>query len=222
MVLATAFFIRMQNRLFLITASHVLTGCKRNGKDPASPNEFYVPIYTNLKDFEGMIKIDAKPIKDTFICNGFGQQSDIGIVEVKSHLSSKINSVEQFLAPPFEETTDIEIFGFAGKEQSVVDSNAVSPLSHLTIKSSTYFFHYLINPTSAYEREVYYVSAKGITIDSRLDGFSGSPVFIQDSASLGWRIVGLMSGYSHINDEWHLNFVKIEAITDKIKQLLKQ
>ena len=60
----TAFFIKRNNSIFLITAKHVLTGCEKGVKPKEMPD--YMNIY--LPERDTILGIDIRAIKDTATC----------------------------------------------------------------------------------------------------------------------------------------------------------
>ncbi len=107
----SAFFIRNNNKLFLITALHVLDGCKdQQEKDIYFPDTIYVFIEDATGNIANKIPIDIRKIKDTTPCISHRYTTDFITIEIENN--NQINSVEKFIYPIFKETDSIKIFGF--------------------------------------------------------------------------------------------------------------
>jgi hypothetical protein len=212
----TCFFIKKNSRLFLVTAKHVLYSC-----DPAS-DKFYSPFdhasVSLPKPFNSM-QILLPPRNDS--CLSMHNDADLLVLEIDPSWSNKVNSVERFMVPPFNRVGDAEIFGQGFHSDSVRLSFESQHNIHLPANS------FKIEESVRYENPDFIDSfdytfiTKEIIKSKSLNGFSGSPVFLQEKNSKRWRIAGVLVGvaYASQGNKKRLFVVKQDIMSKQINEL---
>jgi hypothetical protein len=169
---STGFFIKRDNRLFFITASHTLTGwnAMQLVSDFNYPDEIGIIFHRNADDKIEPFGIDLKPFKANQKYIKINDNADIAIIEMDVALKEKfkINSIEKYLGDGnWDDNHKISIFGFTK------DYPPGTNLRNI-IKD---------NSQTGYVKHIEGNSTKGINYETQVvdgivtAGSSGSPVF---------------------------------------------
>ena len=179
---ATGFFIRKENRLFLIGAGHTFNGKNTitGVNDPDYPNSISVLICKECKGDSGIIHIDISQIKKMAQPTTFTVKPEIYIYEIKDKLPFEINSIET-LTKPFNESEKnlietVFMFGYPSLDgNSTEEYKQIIPtlsIGSLLENYNTLNYYAEIN---AYDKINYLMKPRD---DSPMGGgFSGSPCF---------------------------------------------
>lgn len=211
----SCFFIRKDSRLFLITAAHVINGCDDSGKIRSNyPSKFSVLEISEKGYPTTLASINVIHLQQTLKCPAY---PDIAVIEVSSTDSKldKINSVESFIKPPFKQTGNLYMAGFPSIK------NPTNDLEHLVrVKKSLVIEN---------KREIFYGDSIAIGFpqdsvfaDTMLNGFSGSPIFVQEKNSNNFRILGVYTE-TVTNTKIHKSVfgaMRIEQVMDSINSLV--
>jgi hypothetical protein len=186
----TAFFIKRNNSIFLITAKHLLTGCEKGVKTKEMPD--FMSVYLPEKDT--LLNIDIRLIKDTVTCFEKVEDGlDVIVIKLDNFWKSYIsNTVEKFINPLFKKVKSIEIFGFPFDKNHGFRMPGYDGPVHITIPEKEYEVIQAFDSTGKVDTLNYRVFADSAISDSIKKGFSGSPVFIQDTDSKKWRVMGVL------------------------------
>jgi hypothetical protein len=173
---ATAFFIREGKKLFLITASHVLSG-----HDPIAcqsskgnwPDSFFVKIDEHLK-----LPIYSKPFKES-ICLPYYRSPDLAVIEIANRRKfKKARSIERFLPHENLPTTGRFIFFGFPDNLGEIPKN-VTPEANEVMGTAQ--FKKNPNEPLHYTKENIDDSINYQVTSDYGHGFSGAPVFIVES-----------------------------------------
>lgn len=217
----TCFFIRKHQRIFLITAKHVVSGCEGAFKDKYYPKVLTLYIEDSSGNPISFIPINISKIIDTTSCTD-SLSAGIIVFEIKDTNTNKLFSVENFIYPPFRKTDDVEMFGFPGS--GYIGANnyfIIGKASHIHIEGNNATFMQANYPNSKKEDlSVVMIVSKDLKSDSEyLKGYSGSPVFIKKYNSNKIRICGAFSefGYGKINIDF--KYIEVEKIEYAMRQI---
>lgn len=171
----TGFFLRKGNKLFFITAYHVL-----HAWDPNSfhsqisegmhwPEKMYIRVQRKDNNQRDSIEIDlSKHNKENDQFHGF-EKPDICKIEIKNYSQYNIFSVEEYIDPKsfYLEPISITSYGYAGSHRDIKPSNTSLKLyssldNALVTNSDTIAFNYIVTFTG-----------------KAGPGYSGAPVFFQ-------------------------------------------
>lgn len=213
--LGTCFFIRHNQKLYLITAKHVIMPCKQGERRPLITN---ITIEDNNGYPTKMIPVNVAPYFDTSHCT-----PDIIAINIPDNFNA--NSVEQFLFSNFKQVDEVHIYGYPGIEyKRYGDSTFVySKANHLTITNANnkFFRSYTDSINEIKDTLIFGIETPNKMIepytDKKLGGFSGSPVFIKDANSTKWRVGGAFVASSE--DSTH---TKTALWVTEIKYAIKQ
>jgi hypothetical protein len=213
----TCFFIKKNSLLFLVTAKHVLYKCDSSSNKVYSPYNLAIVQIPHPLD---IMQITIPPRTDS--CLSIEKDTDLLVISVDPSWSNRINSVEEFMEPKFNRVWDAEIFGQGWHSDSI----------RLTFDNQ----HHIYLPANSFKIEQavrygnsdfidsvdYTFTMKEIYKNKSINGFSGSPVFLQDKNSKKWRIAGVLVGVANASNgnKKRLFVVKQEYISKYIKELI--
>jgi hypothetical protein len=203
----TAFFIKKNNSIFLITSKHVLTGCENGVKLKEMPD--YMNVY--IPEHDTILTIDIRTIKDTAMCFAKVEDGlDVIVVKIADFWRTYIkNTVEEFISPRFKNVKSIEIFGYPADRNDGVRLPGYDGPVHIQIPEKKYEIVQAFDSTGKVDTINYRVFADSTISDSVKNGFSGSPVFIQDADSKKWRIMGvLVASGLEVNTRKRLTYIQ--------------
>jgi hypothetical protein len=211
---STGFFIRRENRLFFVTASHALTGwnAMQLTNDTDYPDEASIILRRKADNQIEPLGINLKPFKTNHKEITVGTDADIGIIEFSDDVQKKykINSIEGYLGEgAFDNKLDLSVSGFI---------NTYPPGTHLrnVIKDDSktgILKHFTGNATNEINYEAQTVS--GVVTP----GFSGAPVFA--ISPKGTKFNGVCIGGDPGTPQFpKLIIVKPNILFDAIKTLL--
>jgi hypothetical protein len=210
----TGFFIRKKDRLYFITARHVMTGCgSENLKDPLYPDSLSIifPVDSTR------LSIGIKKWKDSAACKTFVEMADIMAIAIDTSKAKGIASLEKLIAPlPANMEQEFVTFGYPTRAY-----NPQKPLAPpVQMGSGRYSRYKLRSNAIAVKGKMdsynYWIEDTAITIDRTLKGRSGSPVFTWDKKSNSWKLMGVFVG-SVTNDKPAKKFM----VVCKLEELLK-
>ena len=182
----TCFFIKNDNKLFLITAKHIILGCdSANKKIEPYPNNFIIGCAAKP---ENSINIDVKAYQKSHECDGL----DIYVYPVDDKYYNLYNSVEKFLIPSLDKWKTIEVFAYPKSTYNTKSEDLIIPdkAEHENIPEQSFDFE----PDRDKDDKIDTLHGK-ITIPSKVNirhGYSGAPLFLQDKISGTWRLFGVM------------------------------
>lgn len=180
----TGFFIRANNKIFLITANHVLCGCDDNLKKMSPYPNLWNILNLDVTDNGKLISLNTKYFRDTCTCLAISKKSDIAIHEMDSkYYNYPLNSIEEFISPRYHEYDSFAVFGFPGTGYS----RHPSGFGYMPPEKITFTAY---DSTSLMDDFNYYFNIPNI--DSIKRGHSGSPVFIRNKKNKKWRICGVV------------------------------
>ncbi len=190
------FFIREREKMYLITAKHVVCGCK--GGIGEEKEEIASQMFVFYRDSMASISVDITKIIDTCHCPLI--EPDIIAIEIKGSQVNKFHSVEKFILPPFSKTDNIEIFGYPKYDYGKYNNNLIMPRpSHIHIdKKNTTFFIRSFKNSDKLDSSFVGIQNKGLSLGDSLHGFSGAPVFIKELHSSRIRLMGVFSAISYL------------------------
>lgn len=183
----TCFFINHNNNLFLVTAKHTLYNCDTLTKKEYPAFKFgivFIPDPFNTIQFSVPQTIDT--------CFGFERDTDLLVLKVDKRFFKDVNTVDNFILPPFSKLGEMQIFGQGMRADSsffVFDKQHSIHLPRNTFK--IYTSMPILN-NKFIDSVHYIIDMKKLRIDNWLKGFSGSPAFLQDDETKKWRLCGVL------------------------------
>jgi len=217
----TCFFIRKQKRLFLVTAKHVLAGCKEdNSKSPNFPDTMHVILHSDSNSNIGNIGFTSKEIADTIDCNKIHENPDFIVLEFEDQIKG-VYSVENFLSPSFKEVSSFILYGFPENEMYKDSPHFADATRIYGDQSSDWqITRGNINRKSGVGDTVNYYLFANISLNN-LSGFSGSPVFIKERKYHKWRVIGiLVASTAPKGQKQILKICRIDYILNEIDSIL--
>ncbi|MCK9404717.1 MAG: hypothetical protein M0Q26_15090 [Chitinophagaceae bacterium] len=185
----TCFFIKRNDGLYLITARHIFIHCDsitNKQKYPYDIAQVYIP-----NSPQQMVPIPLNKPSDTCSCLSEEKDADLTVIKMDNSLIPYVNSVEDFIAPPFKKLGDAEIYGQGLK----ADSQAIyfTDPHRIHIPSNTFEIIQRVGniETKIIDSINYHFLSKTIKIGRWLKGFSGAPVFLQEYKTNKWRLAGV-------------------------------
>ncbi len=220
----TCYFIKKNNRTFLVTAKHVITRTNIACGEKTI-NTMTIAILDTLQDgnIDSFITIRIPPL-NSYNSSDSINNPDVIVFEVKEKGIDRLKSVENFIMPELRYTNNTEIFGF----NSVCFPHEFGRLiikcaSHVHIDSTNTIF-YNGSPTNNNipDTAYYMLVNKNLDVSEYMHGFSGSPIFIKDLNTNRYRLIGTFSIFGGDSVNKDLKFYqipKIEYITNEINRL---
>jgi len=208
----SGFFIRNNDRLFFLTANHVISGCRNI---PNFPGEMKIVIKDIERDNYTLQPIAIKNALKSIPCDSINNIPDYNLFEIDDYNNNNILSIEKFLLPPFKEVSQVQFHGFP--------SVATNPGSVFIPVSSLYYNISVGQITTPIYYDIvqdfnYLISVENLA-DS-IDGFSGSPVFLKDKKSDKKRVVGLLSASVMEGGVKYLTVCRIDPIIKHLNELI--
>jgi hypothetical protein len=191
---ATVFFLRQNDRLFLVTAKHVLSGCIDTTKNKNVPSILYISVLDSSNG-EKLIKIDVSIIKDTASCLPLWEDADIICVEMtgqsKLDLIS-VNSCEGLKSEKLYNPSHLTFYGFPGRVTVRENNTIIYPgVSKFDLPIDTNIATTTINKFFI-DSINYWVNLNKVYEERYFAGYSGSPVFIKNRKSGKWNLIGVL------------------------------
>ena len=212
-VTGTGYFIRHDEKLYFITARHVLAGtdelCR---KIIPSDNEGLMNI--SLVNDSGIIQdevitLNVKTIRDTTACNYLQLSPDIIAYEIDDSGNHKIYSVEKFL-PTYLPKERGEIITFGYRDSLDADGVFVTreSIPLITNKYRLYNnYQFYRGKENGVDSINYLVGQRDSLFNiNEVQGHSGSPAFIKDNKCNRFVFLGTLVGMSYVT--YNLSFVK--------------
>ena len=193
----TGFFINNNGENLLVTAKHVLSGCRFNGsKDRNVPDEMV--LYYNEDEHLKFrsFPLNIKAIKDTAACLQYYLSPDVIAYPVKDTTEKEINAINSFLSSylPYHKGK-IVVFGYPSYNNMDSGQYVVRPAMKLEILNYKLYedYNYTGNDGASITDTINYTLRPADTlVPSHLKGYSGSPVFIWDYAKEKWFFLGVV------------------------------
>lgn len=226
--IATAFFIKNNNRLYLVTASHVFTSWNpmQYIQETAYPDTFYLRLFRKDDNSPALVSINIIPFKNSFDKFYFYEKPDIIFYEIKDKQiedKCKIYTINNFIT--VEKISEIPIrtinYGFSPDIPPHTNIDTFGTIqSSLAIGKVIGDLNYKIN-WSEYPVISDSINFRIKTISGKAGrGFSGSPVFFQYSNSQSLIFGGIcIAGDSSSSNLHELLNVRKECILNSIHQL---
>lgn len=214
----SAYFVRTDNKLFLITAQHVLNGCHSNTEDTCKPPmkpRFFPDQMAIFLNIEGKLSynsfvIDVSKIRNNSTCIWAPLGPDIVAYEIPGHIPDTIYSIEKFLHSKLpKKKKDVSMYGFPAYANKLSNGeDFVNNSTNLFIDNYTFYNWYKFqdcNKKDAIDSIDYLIRPFTKVVSDSLSGYSGSPVFIRKKKK--WFFLGTFASTVG-NDK--LLFVKSE------------
>lgn len=209
----TGFFIRKKDELYLVTARHIAVPCK-NGKI-----NFLIKMFVYLHDNNGL------PTEKIFInieqflnlrCTVQNKDTDAIVIKVSNPLS--VYSVEDFILDIPKKYKEVEIWGYPKNNKDT--SAEQRTISNTLLTRSKYSFVSILDTnTNKVDLVNSFLVSKVVIFDSSRTGYSGSPVFIKNTKTKKWVLVGLNWGHGDFGKgENYLEMVRQNIISEMINQ----
>jgi hypothetical protein len=116
---------------------------------------------------------------------------DLFVIKIDNKWLNKINTVDQFILPPFKKYGKLTIFGQGMKSDSSYTGFDKQHNIELKEKSFKFYTNCPVPDGNYIDTIHHFVETKQITVGNWMKGFSGSPVFLQDIKSKKWRLCGV-------------------------------
>jgi len=205
----TGFFIRSNGQLYLMTAKHFINGGR-------FPKALFVWLSTIESDTSDVKKVDMRSVMERWerSAKQTGSEWDVVAIPVNDTIFNNVYSVESLVRSMPQKMQQIEIYGYPIKPHWDY-STVYGPPSNLHIPGKEYKLAIGVDTTTHKEDQInYYIYTTAITIDSRLKGYSGAPVFVKNSRSKQWCILGSFAGHTDSNDpnDKAIKIVRLEYI----------
>lgn len=224
----TCFFIKRNDKLFLITAYHVICGTDDNdNKIKNYPKELTVFTFDsvgNLSDY--FFSISIKSILDT--CRAINSFVEPDIIAIEINNNNRLRTVEKFIKPPFQQPGQVIMFGFPGLGDLTHPSGwGIIGASNLNIDNrDSQIITHTKYEDGTLDSINYYINTenKNDTFFSKgwYKGYSGSPVFIKDKVTKTWRLGGVFAfSLKKDNNDIIIGVPKIEMILRRIDLLYR-
>jgi len=192
----SGFFVRVSQKIFFVTARHVISGCReKTGAKKNFPDTMNISLHgENGVPVLPVIPIVVSSYRDSGVCPAI-KYPDIAAVQVPDSFMNKI-----FITDALVETEEPEISGpvtIAGFPSGKNTGQLPGPAS--SIDFTVYKILDSLNYINS-ERELetdstnYILLTKQTAIDSSLKGYSGSPVF--EFSKNSWHFRGILMGAS--------------------------
>jgi hypothetical protein len=218
----TCFFAKVDNRLFLISAKHVLTPFNPIDStfDPFYPDTLYVKVKSAVSNQDTLWNIYIKPLVISAKMDLYFRKPDVFIVELKDDKHFKVNSLELYLEPNIFDSTiqkTAYIFGYPSISSPTFEDLMALPPSLAKMELTTKFETVLDIGHGNYDM----LNFRGKIVDGVfLGGFSGSPIFIKETKGEYWLFGGLVSAYNPNNNTGI--FVKPNEVLRELGSFFKQ
>ncbi|HEY4208929.1 MAG TPA: hypothetical protein VGM31_19025 [Puia sp.] len=218
----TAFFYRLQNKLFLITAYHVVTQCEiydaddRRREEPDSLDVWFRDTAEKYRTYR--MPLDRYKVKK---CQKATEIPDLDILDVSEHFRDiPVYSVEKFLCHPCGDIDNMAdhdtmvCYGFSniGPNMPVYRDNEI------TCRPVGFFV--CGNTSDLDVTDEQYSARYYFTVRTMPQGASGAPVFRVRQKAEGWNqveLVGIQSGTRH--DTERSTIVKQKELVKMLAQL---
>lgn len=219
----TVFFIRKNEHLFLVTAKHVLSGCDSLTKDKNHPSTMVVWISND--ETSKLMSLNVSVIKDTSSCLPFALSPDIIVVEIFDSIAKNVFSVESLIHPLYKKLNNAIVIGYPGITSITANARLIyKPPSFIDFKKGQYYPYeqYTDKAETKVDSINFFTTCKNTWNYKIIQGFSGSPFYVQEKKSKEWRIAGICAaGNLNIEkDEIGILSVRIEFALDYINSYL--
>ncbi len=206
-------FLRKDNKVCLVTAKHVLSGCEN---DSTKSNTFPDKHYVFLGSYAHSLILNTKILKTKLPC---GRDDILVIPVLDTTLFPFINSVENFITQPLKYFKDIYIYGYPMKSYTSDMFKSLPDAAFMNIHDSPYHFTKILLNNNSIDTLSSAVSWLYNSVPSNLmHGYSGSPIFLQSKSNEMWRLIGLLSSAKDLGkNSVIIRLMDIEAILDKLK-----
>lgn len=210
----TAFFIKKDTNLFLVTAKHVFFDCD-------SFTNFKYKRKDSIFIFLGnpLIRLPIPVPIDNNSCSLNGiSDTDLYILPVHNKLLEYITPINVSILKTIDLFGNSEIFG----QGFIVDSTFIPEKQHHIHLEKKDFKIYLHSSfIGDYIDSINYLieSSDKEVLQNKLAGFSGSPVFILSGDPPNWVLLGVLCGGSNNGEIAKFFILKSEYILNNIKKL---
>jgi len=216
----TGFFIRYKGTLYFVTARHVITGCREEGEKIK-----YQPDTMNLlnKHKLSSYPIYVKEIYEKSVCYPQYVELDIEAFKIDSRWDLGINTVDSFFGNSLFEYNQFATWGFPF--YNMVEGNQYDIMKEPILITGEVPDFWMTRPyadTSNTKEDTlnYLLHCKSIVINKNLGGASGSPVFLRNTTTNRWQIVGALIGApNELAIKKQFTIARIEAILKKIEKI---
>lgn len=194
----SGYFIRVERKLFFITAKHVFLGCdpkdtcQRPVKRAVFPETMDIKLTTDGIINQNIIPISIKKFRDTAICPW--TDPDIVAYQVINTPTDTVYSIEQFLNKKVPDKKGvISIYGYPSATY-ILPSGLFEEQnsSQILLEKSTFYDNYRYKSCGGgytIDRQDYIVQLQD-TVRDNLHGYSGSPSFMFDIEKQEWLFIG--------------------------------
>jgi V8-like Glu-specific endopeptidase len=214
-LLGSGFFIKNNNSLYFITAKHCFVNCDSIG----FINSDMIMVINRFNP-DKSFAINTKPIKLKYPCHGTYFDSDYVAIPINIQMSKYVNSVENFVLPPFKKIDSASVFGFPGFSYSKVENGQVFIIpTKMKLPPKIHGFYIKTDKKNRVDSASCFFEVDSFLNDlDSLGGFSGSPIFIKSKDKI--RILGVFYASStNPNGKTGIWYAPIEFIESQIKTI---
>lgn len=193
--IGTCFFVKKNNKIFLVTAKHNLTNRDDSCNDLRIKNDDTVfLVLKNCKE----LPINVSIVRDTSTCTHPQIYPDVITYIVNDTESCNVNYFDldfSYSSPKYSD--GILVFGYSKDLASErnIELNMFNP-QKIEFNVPNYKIHpfgiYEKNGKEIYNYNNYVIAVNNFTELEYLKGFSGSPVLIKNLLTLRWELLGVL------------------------------
>jgi hypothetical protein len=215
----TGFIVNNGNGQELITAKHVLSGCRFNGtKDSTIQDEMLMYLNEDVHPNFSFYGLNLRRVKDTVNCQQYYDAPDIISYPLEDTVADVANSIDAFLPGYFpRDRGEIIIFGFPSYNNIDSGKYFVRPAVKLEIQQYDFYDRYMyqdLGGSLIIDSINYTIKPVDMLVTDRLRGYSGAPVFIKDVQEASWVFLGVVIALDEKNNL--LTIVKRENLLKTI------
>jgi hypothetical protein len=192
----TGFYINRHHHKYFITAKHVISGCDYNGNQSVRYIDTMMIFYNDsngLKIYKPWHIGIQELIKSHLCAPAYLYADTISVLKSDTNSVYCINNLANEITP--EKTNGIIVFGFPLSNNISEGGYTIKPASKIIS------FNYELNTNVSISDSLgntyidslnYYIKLKDFVVGNTLEGFSGAPVFVKNTDSNKWYLLGMM------------------------------
>ena len=207
----SGFFINRNNKVYLITAEHVLSSLELKAYGVITPDsDSTIAVFTNdeMQRYADIIlRINVKKIRATSRDPRlqFVDFPDVYAYEVPDYKKYKIDTMGSYPLGLPKKPGEIIIYGFPSKNNESNNKGLLAIHEASLIKTKIYDIkqNYYFPPSykkTGVDSFNIVISPKDLKLDASFRGYSGSPAFVKDLNTGKWFFLGVFTGVDIINN----------------------